>query len=57
MNTALEEEETCMNALANKAIKHKVKNRVRRRIVKVAHLTSNALALVKSFALAQKNSP
>ena len=57
MNTALEEEETCMNALANKAIKRKVKNGVRRRIIKVAHLTSNALALVKSFALAQKNSP
>ncbi|XP_022738317.1 pectinesterase inhibitor 10-like [Durio zibethinus] len=57
VNTALEEEETCMNALANKAIKHRVKNGVRRRIIKVAHLTSNALALVKSFALAEKNSP
>ncbi|XVF52680.1 hypothetical protein PTKIN_Ptkin05aG0037700 [Pterospermum kingtungense] len=55
VNTALEEEETCMNALANKAIKRKVKIGVRRRIIKVAHLTSNALALVKSFALAQKN--
>ena len=57
VNTALEEEETCMNALANKAIKRKVKHGVRRRIIKVAHLTSNALALVKSLSLAQKNSP
>ncbi|GMI71726.1 pectin methyl-esterase inhibitor 13 [Hibiscus trionum] len=54
VNTALEEEETCMNALANINIKRKVKNGMRRRIVKVAHLTSNALALVKSFALAHK---
>lgn len=60
VNTALEEEETCMNALAERTIKRKVKIGVRRRIIKVAHLTSNALALVKSFALAhknQKNSP
>ncbi|GKU95485.1 hypothetical protein SLEP1_g8842 [Rubroshorea leprosula] len=57
VNTALEEEETCMNALfSNKAIKGKVKNGVRRRILMVAHLTSNALALVKSYALAQNNS-
>ncbi|XVF10778.1 hypothetical protein REPUB_Repub07fG0212400 [Reevesia pubescens] len=56
VNTALEEEETCMNALANKAIKNKVKHGVRKRIIKVAHLTSNALDLIKSFALAQKNS-
>ncbi|KAK6262950.1 hypothetical protein QUC31_008766 [Theobroma cacao] len=55
VNTALDEEETCMNALANKAIRSKVKRGVRRRVVKVALLTSNALNLVKSFALAQKN--
>ncbi|KAE8698147.1 putative Plant invertase/pectin methylesterase inhibitor superfamily protein [Hibiscus syriacus] len=55
VNTALEEEETCMNALANIKIKAKMKNGVRRRIVKVAHLTSNALTLVKSFALAPRN--
>ncbi|KAK8518455.1 hypothetical protein V6N13_027930 [Hibiscus sabdariffa] len=54
VNTALEEEETCMNALVNIKIKGKGKNGVRKRIVKVAHLTSNALALVKSFALAHK---
>ncbi|XWS49064.1 hypothetical protein CRYUN_Cryun13aG0131400 [Craigia yunnanensis] len=57
VNTALEEEETFMYALANKAIKRKVKHGVRRHIIKVARLTSNAFALVKSLSLAQKNSP
>ncbi|XVE57727.1 hypothetical protein DITRI_Ditri04bG0112700 [Diplodiscus trichospermus] len=56
VNRALKEEETCMNALAYKAIKGKVKRGVRRRIIKVAHLTSNALALVQNFTLAYKNS-
>ncbi|KAK8337966.1 hypothetical protein V6Z11_A09G223300 [Gossypium hirsutum] len=52
VNMALEEEETCMIALANMNVKGRVKKGIRKRIVKVAHLTSNALDLVKSFALA-----
>ncbi|XP_012483290.1 21 kDa protein [Gossypium raimondii] len=52
VNMALEEEETCMIALANMNVKGRVKKGIRKRIVKVAHLTSNALDLVKNFALA-----
>ncbi|MBA0616139.1 hypothetical protein Godav_016212, partial [Gossypium davidsonii] len=52
VNMGLEEEETCKNGLANMDVKGKVKKGIRKGIVNVAHLTSNALAFVKSFAFA-----
>ncbi|KAK8281074.1 hypothetical protein V6Z11_D09G219200 [Gossypium hirsutum] len=52
VNMGLEEEETCKNGLANMDVKGKVNKGIRKGIVNVAHLTSNALAFVKSFAFA-----
>ncbi|XP_021901706.1 21 kDa protein-like [Carica papaya] len=55
VRTALEEEELCMHAFPVKGMKGKLKTVVRGRIVKTAHLTSNALALVNQYALAKPN--
>ncbi|KAL5748539.1 hypothetical protein ACOSP7_025579 [Xanthoceras sorbifolium] len=56
VNAALEDEDTCLDAFAGKALNGMVKSRVRRRIKKLAHLTSNALALINSYALAKTKS-
>lgn len=56
VNAALEDEETCLEAFAGKDLKGKVRSRIRRRIKYVAHLTSNALALVNSYAFSKTGS-
>ncbi|KAK3224837.1 hypothetical protein Dsin_004699 [Dipteronia sinensis] len=53
VNAALEDEDTCLVAFSGKALNGKVKSRVQRRIKKLAHLTSNALALINSYSLAK----
>ncbi|KAK0587456.1 hypothetical protein LWI29_023083 [Acer saccharum] len=56
VNAALEDEDTCLVAFSGKALNGKVKSRVRRSIKKLAHLTSNALALINSYALVKNQS-
>lgn len=48
VSSAMTDEDTCSEGFVNDT---KMKNVVRRKIVNVAHLTSNALALFNSYAL------
>ncbi|KAK2975841.1 hypothetical protein RJ640_022858 [Escallonia rubra] len=50
VSAALTDEDTCSEGFAGNAMNGKIKNIVRGRIVNVAHLTSNALALINSYA-------
>ncbi|KAL0400885.1 UNVERIFIED_CONTAM: hypothetical protein Slati_4118400 [Sesamum latifolium] len=50
VSAALTDEDTCMDGFAGKFMNGAVKTAVRGRIVNVAHMTSNALALINSFA-------
>ncbi|XP_031380534.1 21 kDa protein-like [Punica granatum] len=50
VSAALTDETTCSDGFAGKAMNSKVKNAVRGQILTVAHLTSNALALINRFA-------
>lgn len=50
VSAALTDENTCTDGFAGKSMSGEVKTVVGEQIVKVAHLTSNALALVNSFA-------
>ncbi|CAI9762358.1 unnamed protein product [Fraxinus pennsylvanica] len=50
VSAALTDEDTCMAGFAGKVMNGNVKTAVRERIVNVAHLTSNALALINSYA-------
>nr|GMD00590.1 21 kDa protein-like [Ipomoea batatas] len=50
VSAALTDENTCTDGFAGKAMNGEVKTVVGEKIVKVAHMTSNALALVNSFA-------
>ncbi|GMI71725.1 hypothetical protein HRI_000841800 [Hibiscus trionum] len=50
VSAALTDEDTCMDGFAGKAMNGYVKTMVRKRIVKIAHLTSNALALVNNYS-------
>ncbi|CAI9762359.1 unnamed protein product [Fraxinus pennsylvanica] len=50
VSAALTNEDTCMEGFAGKVMNGNVKTTVRKRIVIVAHLTSNALALINSYA-------
>jgi pectinesterase inhibitor-like protein len=50
VSAALTNEDTCTEGFAGNAMNGKVKTIVRGRIVNVAQLTSNALALVNQFA-------
>ncbi|KAI7995456.1 hypothetical protein LOK49_LG11G02454 [Camellia lanceoleosa] len=56
VSAALTDDDTCMEGFAGKAMNGVVKTVVRSYIVKVAHLTSNALALVNNYA-ATHNKP
>ncbi|XVF10777.1 hypothetical protein REPUB_Repub07fG0212300 [Reevesia pubescens] len=57
VSAALTDEDTCMDGFAGKAMNGDVKTMVRKRIVKIAHLTSNALALINNYASTQSNLP
>ncbi|MBA0796685.1 hypothetical protein Gohar_007432 [Gossypium harknessii] len=57
VSAALTDEDTCMDGFAGKSMNGNVKTMVRKRIVKIAHLTSNALALVNNYASTQSNLP
>ncbi|CAA3003347.1 21 kDa protein-like [Olea europaea var. sylvestris] len=50
VSAALTDEDTCMEGFAGKVMNGNVKTAVRERVVNVAHLTSNALALINSYA-------
>ncbi|KAK3040085.1 hypothetical protein RJ639_027811 [Escallonia herrerae] len=50
VSAALTDEDTCSEGFAGNAMNGKIKNIVRGRIVNVAHLTSNALALINNYA-------
>ncbi|XP_009779202.1 21 kDa protein-like [Nicotiana sylvestris] len=50
VSAALTDEDTCTEGFAGKVMNGKVKTVVRGKILEVAHLTSNALALVNSVA-------
>ncbi|GMJ00383.1 hypothetical protein HRI_003707500 [Hibiscus trionum] len=52
VSAALTNEDTCMGGLSGKSVNRDLKIRVRRRVVKVAHLTSIALAFVNRWAAA-----
>lgn len=50
VSAALTDDDTCMEGFAGKAMNGNTKIAVRDRIVNVAHMTSNALALINSYA-------
>nr|XP_043631686.1 21 kDa protein-like [Erigeron canadensis] len=50
VSSALTDENTCMDGFGGKTMEGKIKTSVRAQITSVAHVTSNALALVNSFA-------
>ena len=49
VSAALTDDDTCMEGFEGKAMHGKMRNVVRGRILNVAHLTSNALALINSY--------
>ncbi|KAK4734351.1 hypothetical protein R3W88_008612 [Solanum pinnatisectum] len=50
VSAALTDEDTCTEGFAGKVMNGKVKTVVREKILEVAHMTSNALALINSLA-------
>ncbi|KAI3800100.1 hypothetical protein L1987_35408 [Smallanthus sonchifolius] len=50
VSSALTDENTCMDGFGGRAMEGRVKTSVRAQITSVAHVTSNALALVNNFA-------
>lgn len=50
VSAALTDEDTCTDGFAGNSMNGKLKTAVRTRIVKIAHMTSNALALINSYA-------
>lgn len=50
VSAALTDEDTCMDGFAGKAMNGNTKIAVRNQIVNVAHMTSNALALINNYA-------
>ncbi|KAH6804155.1 Plant invertase/pectin methylesterase inhibitor superfamily protein [Perilla frutescens var. frutescens] len=50
VSAALTDEDTCMDGFAGKYMNGALKTAVRGKIVNVAHMTSNALALINSYA-------
>lgn len=57
VSAALTDEDTCMDGLQGKPLNGYTKTMIRRHILKVAHLTSNALALINSYASGSCNPP
>ncbi|KAK6926377.1 Pectinesterase inhibitor domain [Dillenia turbinata] len=50
VSAALTDENTCFDGFAGQAMDGRIKNSVRARVINVAQVTSNALALVNQFA-------
>ncbi|KAL5551096.1 hypothetical protein UlMin_001272 [Ulmus minor] len=50
VSAALTDEDTCLDGFSGRVMDGKVKTAIRRRVVNVAQVTSNSLALVNSFA-------
>lgn len=50
VSAAITNDDTCMDGFDGRAMDGKVKSEVRRRVVNVAQLTSNALALINRLA-------
>ncbi|KAF3448394.1 hypothetical protein FNV43_RR09107 [Rhamnella rubrinervis] len=57
VSAAMTDADTCMDGFDEHGLHGRVKNVVRRYVVKVAHLTSNALALINSYASTKSSSP
>ena len=57
VSAALTDEDTCMDGFAGRAMNGYAKSMVRKRIVKIAHLTSNGLALINNYASSQSILP
>lgn len=57
VSAALTYDDTCLDGFAERDMNGDVKSTVLRHVLKVAHLTSNALALVNSYASAQAALP
>ncbi|WOH06812.1 hypothetical protein DCAR_0626240 [Daucus carota subsp. sativus] len=55
ISAALTDDTTCMDGFSDLATEGKIKESVRAQITSVAHYTSNALALINSFAAMQKH--
>ncbi|KAE8705247.1 21 kDa protein [Hibiscus syriacus] len=53
VSAALTDENTCFDGFAGKGLDGKVKASIRRRVINVAQVTSNALSLVNQFASKQ----
>ncbi|MBA0683441.1 hypothetical protein Goari_025101, partial [Gossypium aridum] len=53
VSVALTNKDTCMDGFSSRAMNGYVKMMVRKRIVKIAHLTSNALALINNYVSSQ----
>jgi len=50
VSAALTDDDTCSDGFAGNGMNGNMKNVVRGRIVNIAHLTSNALALINNYA-------
>lgn len=50
VSAALTDDNTCMDEFAGDSMNGNVKALARRHLVKIAHLTSNALALINNYA-------
>ncbi|GMI76361.1 hypothetical protein HRI_001305400 [Hibiscus trionum] len=57
VSAALTDEDTCMDGFSGKSMNGYAKRMVRKRIIKIAHLTSNALALINNYASTQSTLP
>lgn len=57
VSAAMTDADTCMDGFEERDMKGRVKNVVRRYILKVAHLTSNALALINNYASTKSSLP
>lgn len=57
VSAALTDDDTCMDGFADDAAKGEIKDIVRRHVLKIARLTSNALALVTNLASVQTKFP
>ncbi|XP_068319015.1 21 kDa protein-like [Pyrus communis] len=55
VSAALTDEGTCLDGFSGRFMDGNIKNAIRRRVNNVAHVTSNALALVNRFAAKHKN--
>ncbi|KDP25617.1 hypothetical protein JCGZ_20773 [Jatropha curcas] len=55
VSAALTDDDTCMDGFSEVSMNRKVKIIARKHLLKIAHLTSNALALINNFASSHNN--